>query len=627
MRRRPACAARPTERAALRAVYAAGVSSPRRRLWPRDLSIRFRVSLLLLLATLNSVALAGIGVVLLSTLQEGASSAEVAAARALVVQASNVNDRVTSGVPDAQTRAAVTAGLELIGTGLNNFGADAAGAHEELELYRGAIERFYAHGHPLGAAELAGDEDVHGKAHLAELRLGYRRLVGALQSLLVTRRPEWVDSATTTLPIAMGWVVLSAVATVWFTRGLQSMLSEPLAALTASAEAVARGELDVAIGGQAGESEVTRVAEAVSAMRGRLVALIRDLDRRNHETATILANMADGVLLADRDGQVLEANAEADALLRLLASDAVRAEGSSLVGRVPEIELAHVDDGETELLLSRDAGATRRRYVEVRIKAVHDEPRQRVVMLRDVSAERELDQMKSDFMSVVTHELKTPLTAIDGYARLLARGKAGPLAPKAQGFVETILVQSGVLKDMVQNLLDTSRLEAGSLPINLEIFGVVALIEQTATTWRGSVEGKGLAFVVVAADVAGVQVRIDPFRMQQVLGNLFSNALKFTTSGSVELGARPEGDQVVIWVADSGRGIPAEAVGRIFEKFYQVERGDTRVAGGAGLGLYISRGLVEAQKGRITVVSGPGPGSRFEIRFPRMEASVDEGAT
>ncbi len=579
------------------------------------------MSLLLLLATLNSVILAGVGVVLLSTLQEGASSGEIAAARVLVVLASNVNDRVISEVPDPSVRTRTGAGLDQIATGLDAFGADAAGAREELELYRGAVERFYEHEHALGAAALAETEDPHGKAHLAELRLGYRRLVGALQSLLVTRRPEWVDSATSSLPIAMGWVVVSAIATVWFTRGLQSMISAPLAELARSAEAVARGELDVTIGGGKDESEVSRVADAVASMRARLVALIRDLDRRNHETATILANMADGVLLATSDGLVLEANAEAEGLLRFLADDTLGAEGSSLVSRVPEIELTHVGQAEIDLLIARGAGATRRRYVEVRIKVVLGEPRQRVVTLRDVTAERELEQMKSDFMSVVTHELKTPLTAIDGYARLLARGKAGELPERARGFVDTILSQSGVLKDMVQNLLDTSRLEAGNLPINAEANLVREVVEVTAATWRGPVEAKGLSFRLVAEDLAGLNVRVDPFRLQQVLGNLFSNALKFTPAGFIELGARAEGAEVLLWVADSGRGIPPDAMARVFEKFYQVERGDTRVAGGAGLGLYISRGLIEAQGGRITVVSDVNQGSRFEIRFPLLEGS------
>ena len=96
--------------------------------------------------------------------------------------------------------------------------------------------------------------------------------------------------------------------------------------------------------------------------------------------------------------------------------------------------------------------------------------------------------------------------------------------------------------------------------------------------------------------------------------------MKFTPSGRIALGARREGGEACLWVEDSGRGIPPEAAERIFEKFYQVERGDTRVAGGAGLGLYISRALVEAQGGRIAVASSLGDGSRFEIRFPLSEA-------
>jgi len=583
------------------------------------LSIRFRISIILLLATFNTVALAALSIVLISTLREGASGTEIATARNIASASVTLNERLLSEAPTEARRMANLEELERLAASLDALGPAAGAAREELELYRGAVERFYAHRHELAPVG-EDDDDLHAHAHTAELRLAHRRFVGSVQAVVVTERPVWVDQIEPLLGPALIWIVACAAVTLALALSLQSTLSGPLARLAARASGVAGGRLDEAVEDPGGASEVHTLAVAMEAMRGRLVGLIRDLDRRNQETATILGNMLDGVMLARTDGTVLEANPAAEALLRLLAGDTAGASGEALSERLPELTPAVLQSNEeVELQLVRGPLGTRRRFVELRLRAVEGSPDLRVVMLRDVTAERELEQMKSDFMSVVTHELKTPLTAIDGYAKLLMRGKAGALPERATGFVRTIHDQASVLKDMVQNMLDTSRLEAGNLPIHAEPNDLAEVLRTTTSTWRGSVEARGLRFESDLAEAEGVRVLVDPFRLQQVLGNLLSNALKFTPEGAIGIGAEREGSRVRIWVRDTGRGIPPEAMARVFDKFFQVERGDTRVAGGAGLGLYICRALVEAQGGTIGVRSSPGEGSRFHLEFPVIE--------
>lgn len=592
------------------------------RLVPFRLSIRFRISVILLLATLNTVALAGVSIVLFSALRQGATISEVNEVRSLVNVVTAVNERVLAEAPGADLERDVARALDGVATRLAGWKDRSRDADAELLSYRAAVDRFYQHRHALGAGSLADTDDPHGKSHLGELRLASRHLVGTLQMLITTQRPPWLDAAEAALTPAMAWVVGCAAVTLWLAWGLQNLLSIPLGRLAAGAEAVAAGDLDTVIPVPPGEHEVSRLAVAMAAARDRLVGLIREIDQRNLETATILANMGDGVLLADAEGHVLEANAPADVLLRALAGDTTRAEGSNVRARVPELEPAWIDpQAESGAVISRGGGAMRRRWVEARLRRVPGRERQRVVLLQDITDARELEQLKNDFMSVVTHELKTPLTAIEGYAKLLLRGKGGELPERARGFVDTIHLQSGVLKEMVQNLLDTSRLEAGNLPIDAQPHDAGEILRYAASTWRGPVEAKGLVFSADLEPAGGHTIRVDPFRVQQVLGNLIGNAIKFTASGGIGLSGSRVGSDMVFVVNDSGRGIPEEAVGRIFDKFYQVERGDTRVAGGAGLGLYISRALVEAQGGSISITSVVGEGSRFEIRFPIVEAA------
>jgi signal transduction histidine kinase len=170
---------------------------------------------------------------------------------------------------------------------------------------------------------------------------------------------------------------------------------------------------------------------------------------------------------------------------------------------------------------------------------------------------------------------------------------------------------------MVQNLLDTTRIEGGNLPIHLQSVELCGFVQQIGNTWRGNTENRGIRFELDNRVPPGLSIAADPFRLEQVVGNLMSNAGKFTTAGgTIRLEACVDGGLVHLAVHDTGRGIPPEAVPRVFDKFFQVEHGDKRAAGGAGLGLYIVRQLVEAMHGVVGVESEVGVGSRFQVSFP-----------
>jgi signal transduction histidine kinase/ActR/RegA family two-component response regulator len=230
---------------------------------------------------------------------------------------------------------------------------------------------------------------------------------------------------------------------------------------------------------------------------------------------------------------------------------------------------------------------------------------------------RRLDELKSEFLAMISHELRTPLTAIMGYSRLLARQIHGPLSPKQLEHQEAIFRSAQRLSDLINDLLDVSRLEAGRVELAPRPTDVRHVVDQVVAIVRVAAAGKQIR---VANDVADdiPAVHADPTRLHQILVNLVGNAVKFTPSGgSVRVFAGTHRDQVWISVEDTGVGISPEELARIWEAFYQVESPMQRRHGGSGLGLAIVRRLVELHGGIVRAESeGENRGSRFTFTLP-----------
>jgi two-component system, sensor histidine kinase len=219
---------------------------------------------------------------------------------------------------------------------------------------------------------------------------------------------------------------------------------------------------------------------------------------------------------------------------------------------------------------------------------------------------------KSEFLANMSHEVRTPLTSIIGFAGLLA---AQPMLPdRERGFAERIGVASRNLLAIVNDVLDLAKLESGELNIAVEATDVVEVARSAADLVAQPAEDKGLALSIQAEpDLPKVQA--DPARLRQVLLNLLSNAVKFTDAGSVTVGIRQAGSGIEIAVADTGPGIPADRLDQVFERFVQADASVARRFGGTGLGLPISRRLLERMGGELTAESTLGHGSTFRVRL------------
>jgi signal transduction histidine kinase len=231
----------------------------------------------------------------------------------------------------------------------------------------------------------------------------------------------------------------------------------------------------------------------------------------------------------------------------------------------------------------------------------------------------ELDKLKAEFVSVASHELKTPINVITGYVQLLEDGVFGPVPDQQREVLGTIGRQAGSLTRLVRQLLDISRFEAGAGKIEPRPFPLWEFMRELERAFQVLAHQREVQFRITRADDVPDRVTWDYDRMNEVLGNLLSNAFKFTPRGGrVELAIDAAGDRVLLEVKDSGAGIAAEHLPRIFDKFYQADNQASASAKGTGLGLAIAKSIVEAHGGTITCESNPGVGTTFIIDLPAV---------
>ena len=233
----------------------------------------------------------------------------------------------------------------------------------------------------------------------------------------------------------------------------------------------------------------------------------------------------------------------------------------------------------------------------------------------DIRRRGEVERIKDELVSVVSHELRTPLTSIRGSLGLLASGKLGPLSPQGERMVQIATQNADRLVRLIGDTLDLERLESGTLSLEREWTEADRVVRPAVETLRGPAEARGVR--LEAGVPAGLAMHVDPDRVEQVLVNLLSNAVKFSPGGSaVRVTAEKRGAEILFAVIDRGRGIPAEQLEHVFERFRQVDSSDAREKGGTGLGLAICRSIVHQHGGHIWAASEGGAGSTFFFTLP-----------
>ena len=427
-------------------------------------------------------------------------------------------------------------------------------------------------------------------------------------------------------------------------EGVRSFLSAPLFSRgrASGALAVYRGDVHRFTPAEtellAGLANVVAASIENALLHARTERALTEVSAQRELLRTIVETAQDGILALDAEGRIVLFSPGCE---RLTGWSAAEAEGK-LVGEVltaeasgspdaPPVQALFPTRGEpytyTELPLPRsEGGAGIRskshggpggiRWVGASLARVAGRRPGRVravMVLRDITAAKEMDELKSMLLSTISHELRTPLTSIRALSELLAEHDFEVVEGKQ--VAATINRESERLTRLVENVLDAARIEAGRLPTRPRTIALQPIVDEALRVLRGR---PGPRFRLDLPKNLP-PILADPDRLRQVLDNLLSNAVKYgPPDGAVVLRARRQGDNVRISVADQGPGIPAEHLPRLFDRFHRVE--GERGPGGTGLGLYITRNLVELMGGTIEVESRLGHGTTFSFTLPTSDA-------
>ncbi len=382
--------------------------------------------------------------------------------------------------------------------------------------------------------------------------------------------------------------------------------ARPLAEIAASAQSIARGESPRFP--FSGIPDVDQLTANLRQMHDQLSERFESLRRKQSETAAIVDSMIEGVISSDAKGRILTAN---PAVRRLL--------GYGETDQLPDLPLLFRAKEAREALdsvLMGESIADREITLGDRTYLLNARPLPTggaVVVLHDLTRLKRLETVRRDFVANASHELKTPLTAISGYAETLLADDAGPDITRK--FLETILSNAQRMQRLVDDQLDLSRIESGAWSPNT---GQVAIEPAAREAWHlATGAGSEAPALVVALGPEAMWVTADTDALRQIFRNLFENAIRHTPpSGRVTVTAAREETGLRLSVADTGTGIASEHLPRIFERFYRVDPSRSREQGGTGLGLAIVKHLVEGHGGRISAESTLGVGTTIQMSWP-----------
>jgi two-component system phosphate regulon sensor histidine kinase PhoR len=431
-----------------------------------------------------------------------------------------------------------------------------------------------------------------------------------------------VDAALARLGgiIALGTLLALAVAVVMSSIAAE-LASRTTRALTQAAGRMASGDLTMRtrFGGQ---DELADLGRALDGMAHNLSNTLGELRSQRDQLSGILTSMLEGVLMLDSEGRVAHVNPALRQML-LLPGDAA---GKPLLEVIRHAELkALIDSARRErkpFAGEIETGGLKPRRLLVHVAPLEDEAGRLLAVFWDVTELRRLETLRRDFVANVSHELRTPVTAISSAAETLTSA-LGRDAEAARRFVDIIERNAERLNALLEDVLALSRIESRDFRLSLEPQAMQAVVGQVLSLFEERAAKHRMRLVhAVPADVP--RVRADRRALEQVLTNLVDNAVKYGGPGAeVRVCAEHDGDTVRISVEDTGPGIEARHLPRVFERFYRVDAGRSRELGGTGLGLSIVKHLAEAMGGAIGVESAVGKGSKFSLTLPvAKDASV-----
>jgi two-component system phosphate regulon sensor histidine kinase PhoR len=411
---------------------------------------------------------------------------------------------------------------------------------------------------------------------------------------------------------------LAALAAAGLAAWITAQATEPMRQLVAASDALVAGQFDHRLPVQSlADDEFGAIARALREASQRLARGERQLRSTSQTQATVLEGMTESVIAVDRGEHVLFANGSAG---RLLGFQPEKVQGAPLLEAVRSHELREavqraIRTGKLATCELTWRVGSPRTFDVLATPLPGDPPPGVVLVLRDVSEMKRLEQVRRQFIANVSHELKTPLSSIRAYTETLLGGARNDPA-HCERFLKRIDEQASRLQDLILDMLSLARIESGQTSLDLADVSVARVVRRCVADYEPQAVARELVLENLVAD-ASVRVHADEEALQQILSNLIDNAVKYTPPGGrVSIRCRPNGKMADIEVADTGVGIAAEHHERLFERFYRVDKARSRELGGTGLGLSIVKHLAQAMGGNVSVQSEVQKGSTFSVRLP-----------
>ncbi|MCB8968195.1 MAG: HAMP domain-containing protein [Ardenticatenaceae bacterium] len=414
---------------------------------------------------------------------------------------------------------------------------------------------------------------------------------------------------------------LATIAVITLGFFIASRILQPIDRLVEVSTAVSQGDLDQRTHINRAD-EIGTLAQSFDVMTERLVQRNRELLEQASKLEAILNSIADGVIFVNQDNEIITANPAAQPLLTTLNS----ANGHGANGN-------NTNHPTFNMLLDNQIPApTPRHQIGSRVFSSTLSPVNtpvgdtlgRVIVLRDVTREAEAEHLKDGLITSISHELRTPLTSIKGYVELLKMAAQEKLSPNHLQFLDVVSSNTDKLINHVNKLIEISEIQEGSLQLHLDSLNIADVVQSSADRWQTRMADKGLTFAAVLRD-SSMLMQGDYKRLAWALDNLLENAYHYTPAGGhVELHAYWDAaaHEARIDVTDTGIGINAVDLPYIFTRFFRAQRDEVFHEAGVGLGLFITKSLLEMQGGRIWVESKLNQGSTFHIALPGEMESV-----
>ena len=422
---------------------------------------------------------------------------------------------------------------------------------------------------------------------------------------------EAMQARNLTIVLTVIFIIISIVVAVFLIKAIIN----PMNRLTKSAEKVAKNKKTNTLGEAKNKSEVDELTEAFEMMDNELNENLNEVTRQKKQIETILLHMNDGILAFNIKGDIIHKNRAAEKLFDLHGDEK---NFDDIFGKID------VDVNLEKIIYLEDWTTTQAKVVvgektlNLFFAAFKDEaerPSGAVVVIQDITEHVALDAMRTEFVADVSHELKTPITSIMGYADTLIEDDDCDVETRKK-FLNRISSQAQRMANLVSDLLTLSRYDADMVPSTMEEFDLGELVKSTYDSLTFEIEKKNQkAECYVTADVP--HVIADKTGIERVVTNILTNAIKYTPDeGEIKIYVGFVYNDAYIKVIDNGIGIPEEDLQKVFERFYRVDKARTREMGGTGLGLSIAKEILDRNNGKIDIKSKLGEGTEVVIRIP-----------